>query len=74
MKSSTSNLRGQLGTRSSRKFSHVIILKFEQYRVMHPKVAKRMANSVGPDQTVIPGLGQSDLGLHHLPRSVCPKT
>ena len=34
-----------------------------------PKDADGMANSVDPDQTA-----QSDLGLHCLPRPVCPKT
>ena len=33
---------------------------------MHPKDAERIANSVDPDQ--------SDLGLHFLPRAVCPNT
>ena len=37
---------------------------------MDPKDVDRMANSVDPDQTA----PQSDLGLHCLPRSVCPKT
>ena len=35
---------------------------------MHPKDAEGIANSVDPDQE------QSDLGLHCLPRLVCPKT
>ena len=35
---------------------------------MCQKVADRRANSVDPDQE------QSDLGLHCLPRRVCPKT
>ena len=35
---------------------------------MSPKDAGRIANSVGPDQE------QSDLGVHCLPRPVCPKT
>ena len=36
---------------------------------MQPKDAdNRMANSVNPDQE------QSDLGLHCLPKPVCPKT
>ena len=35
---------------------------------MRPKDADGMANSVDSDQE------QSDLGLHCLPRSVCPKT
>ena len=51
----------------TRKF----IVKVEQdgvsLRVMHPKDAAGIANSVDPDQ-------QSDLGLHCLPRLVCPKT
>ena len=34
--------------------------------LIHSKVAEEMANSVDPDQT--------DLGLHRLPRPVCPKT
>ena len=41
------------------------------YRVMHPKIADGMANKVDPDQTA--PLEQSDLGLHCLPRPVCPK-
>ena len=41
-------------------------------RVMHPKDADGMANSVDPDQTAPLGSGSgSDLGLHCLPR---PKT
>ena len=48
----------------------VITLKVEQngvsLRVIHPKDAEGIANSVDPDQ--------SDLGLHCLPRPVCPKT
>ena len=36
-------------------------------RVMHPKDAEGTANSVDPDQT-------APLGLHCLPRPVCPKT
>ena len=35
-------------------------------RVLSPKDADRMANSVDPEQ--------SDLGLHCLPRHICPKT
>ena len=38
------------------------------HRVMSPKDADRMANSVDPDQTA------PDLGLHCLPRPVCRKT
>ena len=37
------------------------------YRVMSPNDADGMANSVDPDQT-------APLGLHCLPRPVCPKT
>ena len=37
------------------------------YRLIGPKDADGMANGVDPDQ-------QSDLGLHCLPRPVCPKT
>ena len=40
------------------------------HRVMSPNDADGMANSVDPDQTA----PQSDLGLHYLPRPVCPKT
>ena len=36
------------------------------YRVMSPNDADGMANSVDPEQ--------SDLGLHCLPRHICPKT
>ena len=39
---------------------------------MGPKDADGLANSVDPDQTA-PPLG-SDLGLHCLPRPICPKT
>ena len=50
----------------------VTILKFEQggftIHVLRPKDADRMANSVDPDQTA------PDLGLHSLPRPICPKT
>ena len=49
----------------------VITLRFEQHRIMHPKDGDGMVNSVDPDQTVPE---QSDLGLHCLPRPVCPKT
>ena len=35
------------------------------------KYADEMTNSVDPDQTA--PAGQSDLGLHYLSRSVCPK-
>ena len=37
------------------------------HRILCPKDADRMANNVDPDQE------QSDLGLHCLPRPVCPK-
>ena len=61
-------------TRKFAKYSEtrkiaVIILKFEQSRVMRPKDADGMANSVDPDQTA-----PIDLGFHCLPRPVCPKT
>ena len=39
------------------------------HRVMSPNDADGMANSVDPDQAA-----QSDLGLHCLPRHICPKT
>ena len=48
------------------------------YRVIGPKDADAMANSVDPDQTAQSDLGlhcleeQSDQGLHCLPRPVCP--
>ena len=48
----------------------VITLKFElwlYHRVMSPNDADGMANSVDPEE-------QSDLGLHCLPRHICPKT
>ena len=38
------------------------------HRVMSQNDADGMANSVDPDQE------QSDLGLHCLPRHICPKT
>ena len=38
------------------------------HRVMHPKDADSIANSEDPDQTA------PDLGLHYLPRPICPKT
>ena len=41
------------------------------HRVMSPNDADGMANSVDPDQTAPQ---QSDLGLHFLPRDICPKT
>ena len=37
------------------------------HRVMSPNDADGMANSVDPDQT-------APLGLHCLPRHICPKT
>ena len=42
------------------------------HRVMGPNDADGMANSVDPDQTALEE--QSDLGLHCLPRPICPKT
>ena len=39
---------------------------------MHPKDANRMANCVDPDPLLLQE--QYDLGLHSLPRPVCPKT
>ena len=39
--------------------------------MMFPNDADSMANSVDPDQTA--PQEQSDLGLHCLPRPVCPK-
>ena len=39
---------------------------------MSPNDADGMANSVDPDQTA--PLEESDLGLHCLPRHICPKT
>ena len=57
-----------LKIQTPKKFA-VIALKFEQgcftVRLMHPKDAEVIANSVDPE---------SDLGLHCLPRPVCPKT
>ena len=44
--------------------------KWPYHRVMHPKDADRMANSVDPDQTAPKEL--SDLGQHCLPRPACP--
>ena len=40
--------------------------------VLCQKDANGIANSEDPDQTV--PLEQSDLGMHGLPRLVCPKT
>ena len=40
------------------------------HRVTSPKDAEGIANSVDPDQTAPLG---ADLGLHCLPRPVCPK-
>ena len=40
---------------------------------MSPDDADSMANSADPDQTAPLGQ-QSDLGLHCLPRHICPKT
>ena len=37
---------------------------------MRPKTARLVANNVDPDQT--PHYAASDLGLHCLPRPVCP--
>ena len=52
----------------------VITLKFEQggFTVVCPTDEEGVANSVDPDQTA--PLEQSDLGLHCLPRPVCPKS
>ena len=41
-------------------------------RVMAPKGADRMTNSVDPEQTALQE--QSDLGLHCLHSPICPKT
>ena len=38
---------------------------------MSPEDAAEMENSVDPDQTA---QEQSDMGLHCLPRLICPKT
>ena len=43
------------------------------HTVMSPNDADGMAKSVDPDQTAPLGAG-SDLGLHCLPRHICPKT
>ena len=46
-------------------------------RVLLPKVACTMANSVDPDQTapdVDPNQEQTDLGLQCLPSPIFPKT
>ena len=54
---------------SDAKAISVIYLKLEKkfnHRVMHPKDADSIANSEDPEQ--------SDLGLHCLPRPICPKT
>ena len=40
---------------------------------MRAKDSHGMANSIDPDQAVPLG-AESDLGLHCLPRPVCPKT
>ena len=54
----------------------VIYLKFKQrgqiLRVFCQNGANGIANSGDPDQNA--PLGQSDLGLHCLPRPICPKT
>ena len=57
------------------------ILKIQENRpnlgVFHPKDADGIANSEDPDQTaprIRLLLEQSDLGLHCLPRPICPKT
>ena len=68
-----------LNIRTPKKFI-VITLKFLTiwlyHRVMSPNDAARIANSVDPDQTAPLGAveEQSDLGLHCLPRHICPKT
>ena len=42
---------------------------------MSPNDADGMANSVDPDQTASLGVEeQFDLGLHCLPKHICPKT
>ena len=41
-------------------------------RVFRQKDANEIANSEDPDQTALEE--QSDLGLHCLPRPICPKT
>ena len=52
--------------------NHSIIWTMWLYhRVMSPTDADGMANSGDPDQTAPE---QSDLGLHCLPRHICPKT
>ena len=43
----------------------------ENFAVIYLKLKQRVANSEDPDQTLEE---QSDLGLHCLPRSICPKT
>ena len=43
------------------------------HRKMGPNDAEGIANSVDPDQTA-PLEEHSDLGLHCLPRHICPKT
>ena len=53
-----------------------ILTMWLYHRVMSPNDADGMANSIDPDQTAprLLLLEQSDLGLHCLPRPVCPKT
>ena len=46
-----------------------ILTMWLYHRVMSPNDADRMANSVDPDHNC-----SSDLGLHCLPRHICPKT
>ena len=49
--------------------------KRPNHREFHQKDANRIANSEDPDQTAPRILEeQSDLGLHCLPRPICPKT
>ena len=43
--------------------------KRPKLKVFCPKLANGIANSEDPDQTA----PQSDLGLHCLPRPICPK-
>ena len=46
-----------------------ILTMWLYHRVMSPNDTDGMTNNVDPDQTE-----QSDLGLHCLPRHICPKT
>ena len=53
-----------------KKDNYVTVLSRSKIAIIHPTDAQGMANNVDPSKLI----EQSNLGLHRLFRSMCPKT